>query len=262
MYCENPYSLNFESDCGELVNQSSWDWSGFTENWGSGSMPDKQSLVLDGEKGELVKASGRMGKKIGVSETKTVAALKSHSEAERRRRERINAHLESLRGLVPNNEKTDKATLLAEVISQVKQLKTTATQASEGLPIPMDTDEVEVEILENNVVDGSFLLRASLCCDYRPDLLSDVRQAIDDLPVQVLKCEISTLGGRVKSVFLITTAEGNNDNAAAWELIVSSVRAALSNILDKVSASADYAQQLFFPRKRQRVSCFDSSCSS
>lgn len=92
MYCENPYGLNLESDCGDLVNQS---------------------LVLDGEKGELVKASGRIGKRIGVSETKTIAALKSHSEAERRRRERINAHLATLRGLVPNNEKVSGCSWLA-----------------------------------------------------------------------------------------------------------------------------------------------------
>ncbi|KAK6154767.1 hypothetical protein DH2020_009015 [Rehmannia glutinosa] len=210
-------------------------------------MPVNQSFALDGEK----------GKKIGVSGAKTVAALKSHSEAERRRRDRINAHLESLRGLVPSKEKMDKATLLAEVISQVKQLKTTAKQASEGLHVPMDTDDVEVEMLENNVGHGSLLLRASICCEYRPELLSDLRQAIDDLPVHVMKCEISTLGGRVKSVFLLTTTgEGNNGNA------VSSVRAALCNILEKVSASADYAQPLFFPRKRQRVSYVDSSCLS
>lgn len=67
-----------------------------------------QSLVLDTEKEELVKASGReVGKKGDRAETKSVAALKSHSEAERRRRERINAHLTALRGLVPSNEKVD-----------------------------------------------------------------------------------------------------------------------------------------------------------
>lgn len=46
-----------------------------------------QSLVLDSEKGEC-----KTGKKRCVSEAKTVNALKSHSEAERRRKERINAH--------------------------------------------------------------------------------------------------------------------------------------------------------------------------
>lgn len=67
---------------------------------GSLSQTQSQSLVLDSEKGELVKAPTKVGKKE-LSEAKAMAALKSHSEAERRRRERINAHLDTLRGLVP-----------------------------------------------------------------------------------------------------------------------------------------------------------------
>ncbi|KAL0328895.1 UNVERIFIED_CONTAM: Transcription factor [Sesamum calycinum] len=106
----------------------------------------------------------------------------------------------------------------------------------------------------STVVVMVFLLRASLCCDYRPDLLSNIRQAINDLDIQVLKSEISTLGGRVKTVFLVTTGEGDNGRAAGLEVLVGSVRAALSTILDKVCASAEYAQELFSPRKRQRVS--------
>lgn len=74
----------------------------FCENEAKGVV---QSLVLDSEKGELVKASGRVEKKIGKSEGKTIAALKSHSEAERRRRQRINAHLSTLRNLVPSSDK-------------------------------------------------------------------------------------------------------------------------------------------------------------
>ncbi|KAL7142618.1 hypothetical protein ABFS83_08G135600 [Erythranthe nasuta] len=243
MYCE--------SNWGELMNQLSRYPIGFTENRVSGETPFRQSLVLDGEKGELVKSSVKLGKKIEVSETKTIAALKSHSEAERRRREKINAHFTSLRGLVPDSEKMDKAALLAEVISQVKKLKTTAKQASEGLHIPMDTDEVEVEVLDNNnnAINGSFLLRVSLCCEYRPYLLSEVRQALNNLRARILESEISTLGGRVKTVFVVTTEEETNENA---------VRSALSNVLDKLSASAEYDQELFFPRKRQRVSCVDS----
>lgn len=111
MYWDNPY---FEPNYGGLVNPSSQNnYSGITENWGSLSMPVKKSLVLDGEKGELVKASGRMEKRGGISDKKTMEALKSHSEAEKRRRERINAHFTSLRAFVPNNKKVSECSLLA-----------------------------------------------------------------------------------------------------------------------------------------------------
>lgn len=90
-------------------------YSGFLDHLGSCSgsshggtfsvpVPVSQSLVLDSEKGELVKAPSKLGKK-SASEEKVIAALKSHSEAERRRRERINAHLDTLRTLLPCREK-------------------------------------------------------------------------------------------------------------------------------------------------------------
>lgn len=143
----------------------------------------------------------------------------------------------------------DKASLLAEAITQIKQLRESASQASEGLHIPMDSDEVKVETLENRNVDGSFVLKASLCCEHWPDLLSDLRQVMSNLKVRVLKSEISTLGSRVKNVFLIETAEGDG---------ASRVHEAFSKVLEKVSALAESAEQLFIPRKRQRVSCIDS----
>lgn len=64
------------------------------------------SLVFESDKGELVKclAAAKVGKSE-ICEAKALAALKNHSEAERRRRERINAHLATLRGLVPSTEK-------------------------------------------------------------------------------------------------------------------------------------------------------------
>lgn len=71
-----------------------------------------QSLVLDNEKSELVvKSPVKVGKK-SVAEEKVIAALKSHSEAERRRRERINAHLDTLRTLFPYREKGSSYNLL------------------------------------------------------------------------------------------------------------------------------------------------------
>lgn len=97
-YSSNSKNSDFGFGHFGLVEQF---WGSLGGNLGSGSMLNSHTLVLDGEKGELVKAPGGVEKKDGVLEVKAVAALKSHSEAERRRRERINAHLDTLRGLVP-----------------------------------------------------------------------------------------------------------------------------------------------------------------
>lgn len=83
----------------------------FVDGFNRGGSVGSQSLVLDSQRGELVKAPVRAVKK-GASEAKTIAALKSHSEAERRRRERINSHLDTLRGLVPSNAKVIFSSIL------------------------------------------------------------------------------------------------------------------------------------------------------
>ncbi|XP_065879223.1 transcription factor bHLH30-like [Euphorbia lathyris] len=223
-----------------------------------GSMPiASEALVLDNERGELVKAPATKVGKKGVSEAKTLAALKSHSEAERRRRERINAHLATLRGLVPCTEKMDKAALLAEVINQVKELKKNANAASKGLLIPMDDDQVEVELYG----DGTLSFKASVCCDYRSELLSDTRQAIEGLQLKLVDAEISTLGGRLKAVFFITSKNGAEDGDAQVEL-VNSIRKALSSVVEKCSLTPAYSPRTTLPNKRRRVSFFDSPGSS
>ncbi|XAR66562.1 hypothetical protein NMG60_11012840 [Bertholletia excelsa] len=251
-YSWHSSNANFGSDYAGGCDPLSENFGGLSPNWKVESLPASQSLVLDSERGELVKATVRIGKKSGVSEEKVMAALKSHSEAERRRRERINAHLTTLRGVVPCNEKMDKATLLAEVISQVKQLKETATESSAGLVIPMDTDEVKVEPLNRG--DGTFSIQASLCWDYRPELLSQLRQALNSLHLDILKAEISTLGSRVKNVFVLTSKENQHvDNAEACQLLVNAVHHALSSILDKVSASAEYSPRTTLSNKRRRI---------
>lgn len=68
------------------------------------------SLVLDGQRGELVRgASVRGGKRGGLmlddENSKAAIALRNHSEAERRRRERINSHLAVLRDMLAGTDK-------------------------------------------------------------------------------------------------------------------------------------------------------------
>lgn len=237
---------------------------GLSEIWNDGSidsLPISKSLVLDSERDELVKAPVRGGKRSGMSEEKTVAALKSHSEAEKRRRERINTHLNTLRGLVPYNEKMDKAALLAEVISQVKQMEKAALESSQGLIVPMDNDNIRVESLEQG--DRTFSVRASLSCEYRPELLSELRRTLDSLHLNIVKAEISTLGNWVRSEFVLASKKDVIwGNAESCSLIVKSVHQALNNILEKMSASAEYSPRTTLPYKRRRVSFVDSTCST
>uniref|UniRef100_A0A8R7TT08 BHLH domain-containing protein n=1 Tax=Triticum urartu TaxID=4572 RepID=A0A8R7TT08_TRIUA len=68
----------------------------------------------------------------GSGRTATEArALKVHSEAERRRRVRINAHLTALRRMIPDTKQMDKAALLARVVDQVRHLKRRASEAAQ-----------------------------------------------------------------------------------------------------------------------------------
>ncbi|MED6161338.1 hypothetical protein PIB30_059787 [Stylosanthes scabra] len=191
------------------------------------------------------------------SDAKAIAALKNHSEAERRRRERINGHLATLRGLVSSTDKMDKATILAKVISQVKELKKNAMEASKGLLIPTDFDEVEVEPYEDGGVGdhGSMSYKASICCDYRPEIVSDLRHTIDALELQLVRAEISTLEGRMKNVFVYRCCKGkgHNNNTDACQALARNVQKALSCVIDKATNSLEYSVRASLPSKRRRI---------
>ncbi|VAH17999.1 unnamed protein product [Triticum turgidum subsp. durum] len=57
--------------------------------------------------------------------TKRSRAAAIHNESERKRRDRINQKMQTLQKLVPNSSKTDKASMLDEVIDHLKQLQAT-----------------------------------------------------------------------------------------------------------------------------------------
>ncbi|KAH7577033.1 hypothetical protein ACOSP7_002229 [Xanthoceras sorbifolium] len=220
------------------------------------------SLVLDSERGELVKANVRLQRK-GVSVERSVAASKNHIEAERKRRRRINGHLDTLRTLLPGAKKMDKATLLSEVIDRLKQLQKNATEANEGFLIPTDIDEVRVERQEDRLDGAPHSIRASLCCDYKPGLLSNLRQALDALHLILVKAEIATLGDRMKNVIVMAGCkEKNIENTEVCQSRMSSVHQALQSVLHKFSASDDFLLGARLSNKRRRISLFNSSLST
>jgi hypothetical protein len=118
---------------------------------------------------------------------------------------------------------TDKASLLAEVLDHVKELKRqtsammaatdadadaddegagrTQAQAQAQL-LPTEADELCVDAGADGA--GRLVVRASLCCEDRPDLIPDIVRALAALQMRARRAEITTLGGRVRSLLLIT----------------------------------------------------------
>ncbi|KAF8063133.1 hypothetical protein N665_1184s0021 [Sinapis alba] len=140
-----------------------------------------------------------------VAQDRAIAALRNHKEAERRRRERINSHLNKLRNVLSCNSKTDKATLLAKVVQRVKELKqqTLEITDSDQTLLPSETDEISVLHYGDYSNDGHIIFKASLCCDDRSDLLPDIMEILKSLHMKTLRAEISTLGGRTRSVLVV-----------------------------------------------------------
>ncbi|GKV40721.1 hypothetical protein SLE2022_134400 [Rubroshorea leprosula] len=142
----------------------------------------------------------------GITDTtpqdKALAALRNHKEAEKRRRERINSHLNKLRSLLPCNSKTDKASLLAKVVQRVKELKQQTLEISELETLPSETDEITV-ISGDYSHDGRLIFKASLCCEDRSDLLPELIEILKSLHLKTLKAEMATLGGRIRNVLIV-----------------------------------------------------------
>ncbi|KAI3972568.1 hypothetical protein MKX01_019226 [Papaver californicum] len=211
-------------------------------------------------------ASTSSNSKSITDDQKALAACKSHSEAERRRRERINGHLATLRTLLPNTIKTDKASLLAEVVQHVKELKKIANgitgvnrdgdgcynnnnNTTEWWPFPQETDELTLnyycEASSSSSMDelllsssSLLLIRVSLSCDDRPDLMADLTLALKSVGAKVVKAEITTVGGRLKSILIIQSGVGGGVSGGGNGLgDLGTLRRALKAVLDKPSPS-------------------------
>lgn len=186
-----------------------------------------------------------------IVEAKALAASKSHSEAERRRRERINNHLATLRSLLPNTTKTDKASLLAEVIDHVRELKRMVDDIGQASPVPSEADEVSLEYPDPNE-EGRPVIRASLCCEDRPELLSDLIKTLRSLRLRAVKAEIATLGGRVKNVLVVTSGDSQDPNDVSETPSPSSIQEALKAVMEKQNSSDLSPASSSGGNKRQR----------
>ncbi|KDP44742.1 hypothetical protein JCGZ_01242 [Jatropha curcas] len=172
-----------------------------------------------------------------TAEEKAASVSKSHSQAEKRRRDRINAQLSILRKLIPKSDKMDKAALLGSVIDHVKDLKGKATEVSKNITIPTEFDEVTVDIDESadgNSKDKNIFIRASVCCEDRPEVFSELIRVLKGLKLSIVRADIASVGGRVKNMLLLC----NKDYKEGKVVSVSTIKQALNVFLSRISSSS------------------------
>ncbi|KAG9453524.1 hypothetical protein H6P81_006428 [Aristolochia fimbriata] len=190
----------------------------------------------------------------GVSEgSRIMASSQSHSQAEKRRRARINGHLSTLRRLIPSANQLDKASLLAKVIDHVKDLKRKTSEINKCSIIPTEMNEVTVELN----YQGFPTLTVSLCCDDRPDLFTDLIGVLQGLRLRTVRADMSTVEGRVRNVFILRTIAGE-DGASSC---LSSLRDSLEALLGRLISSNVSSEPNYYT-KRQRILSSLSACSN
>ncbi|XP_050160255.1 transcription factor bHLH51-like [Malus sylvestris] len=178
----------------------------------------------------------------GFEEDRAASASRSHSQAEKRRRDRINAQLATLRKLIPKSDKMDKAALLGSVIDHVKDLKRKAMEVSKSFVVPTEVDEVTIDCDPAHTVNsatsstnksrGSFLIRASVCCDDRPELFSELIQVLKGLKLTAVRADMASVGGRIKSVLVLCSKDGEE------AVCTSTLKQSLKLVLSKLAASS------------------------
>lgn len=126
--------------------------------------------------------------------------------------------------------------MLAEVIQHVKELKRQTSLIAETSPVPTEIDELTVDNEPDQ--DGKPVIKASICCEDRSDLLPDLIKTLKALRLRTVKAEITTLGGRVKNVLFITGEEESKSCSGEGEQqqhSISSIQEALKAVMEKTN---------------------------
>ncbi|XP_019164606.1 PREDICTED: transcription factor bHLH30-like [Ipomoea nil] len=115
-------------------------------------------------------------------------------------------------------------------------------------------DELTVDNVSGEVGNNKLLIRATLCCDDRSDLLPDLIKSLKGLRLKALRAEITTLGGRMRNVLFITRDDdrcggGESDGDDKSLQSISSVEDALRAVMERSNGGEDQSGSV----KRQRT---------
>ncbi|KAG2319093.1 hypothetical protein Bca4012_054648 [Brassica carinata] len=134
------------------------------------------------------------------TESKEMAA-KKHSDAERRRRLRINCQFEALRTILPNLIKQDKASVLGETVRYFKELQKLVNE------IPT-TPSLE-DCLRLGQCKNRDFARVVFSCSDREGLMSEVAESMKAANAKGVRAEMMTVGGRTKCVLFVQGVSEN-----------------------------------------------------
>lgn len=102
------------------------------------------------------------------------------------------------------------------MVQRVRELKdeTSKIMQSETNLFPSETDEITVLSSNDWLADGRLLIKASLCCEDRFDLIPDLIETLKSLGLSPIRAEMVTLGGRIRNVIILAAdhKESNNNN--------------------------------------------------
>ncbi|KAI3988961.1 hypothetical protein MKX01_016532 [Papaver californicum] len=219
---------------------------------------------------------------VSTANNSTSSSGTSHSLAEKRRRQRINSHLSSLKRLIPHSgQKMDKGSLLACVVDHLKELK---RNIPDEITSPNESDEVIVDHVtasttttgattttntnsNNNDIGSSdssnkgkynnIYLKAAVSCEDRPELFMDLIEALKGLKMlRIIRTDIVTVGGRITlNILLITieNQESSSSNIIGLNSLKQSLKAALSRVITSSLSSSYWTSMSGFSSKRQRL---------
>lgn len=131
----------------------------------------------------------------------------------------------------------------------MKELKRQTSVIAETSALPTEADELTVD--EAAEEDGRAVIKASLCCEDRSDLLPDLIKALKALRLRTVKAEITTVGGRVRNVLFVTgeeEEEGEGDEQRQ-QYCISAIQEALKAVMDKNNGGDESGSTV----KRQRT---------
>lgn len=123
------------------------------------------------------------------------------------------------------------------------------------LMFPSESDELNISYCNSsnnnntdNNPDGSLIIKASMCCEDRPEIMMELRRALSTVQGKVVRAEMSTVGGRIKCILWLQMLE----NGCKEGLLVQ-LRRALKVVMDKANFGPQNTGQDLLGNKRPRL---------